>query len=165
MKRIFALLLAALMLLGLAACGTTESTGSAADTKDDGKAAADPAHQENEGDLGDYHAVITGMEVGKDYEGKDALLVHYTFTNNSEETTSAGVALILKAFQNGVQLETAIVTDVEGVDNTLKEIRPGASIDVTEAFELTDTTTVELELTELISFSDEMITASYDFEA
>ena len=161
MKRLFALLMAALMLLSLAACGGTPDK---TDAKDGGDA-VDMTHQENEGDLGDYHIKFTGFELAKDYEDNDALLVHYDFTNNSEETTSAGVALILKAFQNGVQLETAIVTDVEGVDNTLKEIRPGASIDVTEAFELTDTTTVELELTELISFSDEMITASYDFEA
>ena len=161
MKRLFALLMAALMLLSLAACGGTPDK---TDAKDGGDA-VDMTHQENEGDLGDYHIKFTGFELAKDYEDNDALLVRYEFTNNSEDTTSAGVALYVKAFQNGVELEHAFLTEDYGADNEMKEIRPGTTLEITEAFLVTDTTAVEFEATELISLSDDMVVATYEFNA
>lgn len=163
MKRMLAMLFAVLMVLGLAACGVSESAGSAGEEQEGATAAVDLKHQENEGDLGDYHIKFTGFELAKDYDGNDALLVHYDFTNNSEDTTSACVALYVKAFQNGVELEPAFLTEDYGAENELKDIRPGTTLDITEAFVLTDTTTVELEATELISLSDDMVVATYEF--
>ena len=78
---------------------------------------------------------------------------------------SAGVALYVKAFQNGVELEHAFLTEDYGADNEMKEIRPGTTLEITEAFLVTDTTAVEFEATELISLSDDMVVATYEFNA
>lgn len=55
-----------------------------------------------------------------------------------------------KAFQDGVQLETALIMDssVYEAGSSMKEVRPGTTIDVQCAYTLTsDTSTVEFELT------------------
>jgi len=117
------------------------------------------------GDLGDYHVEIKGASIVKDYEDKPAILVSYAWTNNSDDTTSAMVAVIGKAFQDGVELDNAMLLDVEGYDSGafMKDVRPGTTIDVQTAFVLTsETSTVEFELSELISLSDDMVTMDFD---
>lgn len=50
---------------------------------------------------------ITGVEIVKDYEGKDALIVKYNYTNKREEPNSAMVNVYMKAFQNGKEIQSA----------------------------------------------------------
>ncbi|MFV0399542.1 MAG: DUF5067 domain-containing protein [Oscillospiraceae bacterium] len=116
------------------------------------------------GDIGDYHVAITGAAMGTDYEGKDVLIVTYEWTNNSEETTSFIFSFTHQAFQNGIECESAIGVDgVESADS-MKDIRPGATLEVKEAYVLGDTTSpVEVEVTELMSFTDSgMVTKTFD---
>ena len=47
----------------------------------------------------------------------------------------------------------------------MKDIRPGTTLDIHTSFVLADTSTVEFEATELISFSDDMVVTTYAFEA
>lgn len=117
------------------------------------------------GDLGDCHVEIKGAKLAKDYEENPAIVITYSWTNNSDETKSAMVSIGEKAFQDGVQLDTALImdSDVFDSDSGMKEIRPGTTIDVQCAFLLTsETSTVEFELTEWISFSDDMVTMDFD---
>jgi len=123
---------------------------------------------ESSGNLGDYHVEIKDAKLAQDYEGKPAIIITYSWTNNSEETTSAAVALIEEAFQDGVQLESAIVSDsnVYNSENYMKEIRPGITLDVQTAYILTsDTSTVEFEVSEFMSFSDGIVTKNFDLSA
>ena len=157
-RRILALLLAALFAVALCACGGTsdgESTdGQDTETVDNTKA-----------DLGDYHVEIGGAKMTKDYEGNPVIVVDFTWTNNSEDTQSALVALSGQAFQDGVSLESAIVGDNSVYDSNLnwKDIRPGTTVDGQYAFVLSsETSPVEFELSETFSFSDEMATAEFD---
>ncbi len=120
---------------------------------------------ENFGDLGDYYVEIKDAKLARDYENNPAIVITYSWTNNSEDTTSAMAALIGKAFQDGVELETAIIADnsVYDVDNYMKEIRPGATLDVQLAYVMTsETSTVEYEISELISFSGDTVTKNFD---
>ncbi len=120
---------------------------------------------EGSGDLGDYHVEIKGAALAQDYDGNPAIVVTYSWTNNSEETTSAMSSLMEKAFQDGVQLESAIIGDDSVCDSesSMKEIRPGTTLDVQQAYILTsDTSTVEFEISEFISFSDDVITKNFD---
>lgn len=117
------------------------------------------------GDLGAYHVEIKSAKLAEDYDGNPAIIVTYSWTNNSDETTSAMVSIGEKAFQDGVQLDTAFIMDSTAfdADSGMKEIRPGTTIDVQCAFLLTsETSTVEVELTEWISFSDDMVTMDFD---
>lgn len=117
------------------------------------------------GDLGDYHVEIKGAVLTEDYQGNPSIVVTYSWTNNSEKTTSAMVALDGDAFQDGIGLETAITmnSDVHDGSAYMTEIRPGASLDVTLAYVLKNTTSVvEFELSELISFSNDIVPMTFD---
>ena len=109
------------------------------------------------GDLGDYHVEIKDASLETDYEGNTAIVITYAWTNNSEETTSAMMTMLEKAFQDGVQLDTALIFDSSIYDSgaSTKEVRPGTTIDVQCAFVLTsDTSTVEFELSEAFSWTN-----------
>ncbi len=136
--RIFSLLLAVIMAAGLCGCGSKEP--------------ADP----NRVVIGDYEAYMQKAEIMPDYDGNDALIVTYTYTNNSKESASYLWTIFEKAFQNGVELETAtIFTSATSydtiVDGQMTEIDPGKSIEVCSAFVLNDTETpVELRFSDLL---------------
>lgn len=127
-------------------------TDTATDDKQDSKTTADG----NTIDFGDYVVEVKGAKLAKDYEGNPAIVVDYAFTNNSTETKSAFVALTDKAFQDGVSLETAIISDDSVYDSDLswKDIRPGTTLDCQTAFILTsETSIVEVEFEEFANFS------------
>lgn len=177
-KRIAIFGLALALCAVLAACGGDtggagqEPVSAPAETQGAETGPADAADSESgsgeqagSGDLGDYHVAIKGAELAEDYEGKPVIIITYAWTNNSEDTTSAMVAVAEKAFQDGVQLETAIVMndDVYDSGTGMKEVRPGTTLDIQCAYLLTsETSTVEFEITEWISFSDDVV--SMDFE-
>ena len=153
-KRILALFLGAAVVLSLSACGTSGDGGAGKEPDNSSevseqvpseqlpsKQVSEPSGGENSGDdvqpagsgdLGDYHVEIKGASLAKDYEGKSAIVVTYAWTNNSEETTSAMVSVGAKAFQECAYVLTS------------------------------ETSTVEFELTEWISFSDDMVTMNFD---
>ncbi len=70
-----------------------------------------------------------------------------------------------KAFQNGVQLSTAFIGDVSVYNSELsfKDLRPGTSLDVQCAFELTsETSVIEFELSEFLGLSDDVVVDNID---
>ena len=118
------------------------------------------------GDLGDHHVEITGASLTKSYDDRPVIVVTYAWTNNSEDTTSAMVALLETAYQDGIELDSAIILNDSSYDLTssTKNIRPGTTIDIQNAYYLdSETSTVEFEISELFSFlSDDSITATFD---
>ena len=186
-KRALTLMLGVAVVLSLAACGTSDDggTGKEPDNASEvseqvpeeqppteqvsepsgGGDSGDGAQSVGSGDLGDYHVEIKGASLTKDYEGKSAIVITYAWTNNSDDTTSAMVSIGNKAFQDGVQLESAVIVgdDSYNAEASMKDVRPGTTIDVQCAYVLTsETSTVEFELTEWISFSDDMVTMDFD---
>lgn len=103
-----------------------------------------------------YNVTYVRHETGTDYEGNPCLYYYYTFTNNGEENTSAAVVSYVQCFQNGVQCQTAITTDNnDSINNYMMEVQPGGSLEVCQAFELTDTSDVTVEVSDLISLSND----------
>lgn len=147
-------LVAATSPLALAGCNGS-------DAGDDAPAAEQPAEEQTEQPAEEqasskYVVTIDGSTVTTDYEGKPAIIVDYTFTNNSDDATSFAVACSQKAFQNGVQLETAVVLDDLG-NGYLAEIKPGATTSARMAYSLDDESDVTVEVKELISFDDTIL--------
>ena len=105
----------------------------------------------------DYVVTIDGATTAKDYEGKPAMIVDFTFTNNSDDAQMFMVAVSPKAFQNGVELELAVVTDGYDSAGSTKEIKPGATTQVQMAYLLADESEVSVEVEETFSFSNELI--------
>lgn len=131
--------------------------------KDGGSSSnSDNAAMIGAGDLGDYHVEIKGAKLGKNYSDEPIIIVTYAWTNNSEETKSAMYTVSEQAFQDGIELESSF--SAEGVDfsNNSKDVRPGNTLDIKKAFVLTSDSTVEFEVTEWISFSDDMVTMDFD---
>lgn len=176
--KVLALILAMFAVLSLAACGgDSNSKKKDSSSGDSGKTAQSDNSGETEkkeskksskmvgsGDLEEFHVEIKGASIVEDYEGKPAIVITYAWTNNSEETTSAMVALYGKAFQDGVQMDTAIViADGFAIGESMTDIRPGTTIDVSSAYSLTsETSTVEFELSKLVSLSKDMVTMDFD---
>ena len=65
-------------------------------------------------------------------------------------------AVSAKAFQNGVQLDTAIVSDIDS-QSSMNEIKPGATTTVQQAYLLDEQSQVSVECTELISLDDTVL--------
>lgn len=102
-----------------------------------------------------YNVTYVKHELSEDYEGNPCLLFYYTFTNTGEENASAAVHSYIKVFQNGVQCEPAIMMDSpDESSNYMKDVQPGYSIEVCQAFKLSDSTTVTVEASDLISFDN-----------
>lgn len=178
-KKLLSLALVLALCLSLTSCGggtggeSNQSAGSSSAGTQEQQPAADSAPRgsvpeeepSNSGDLGDYHVEIKGAALAKDYQENPAIIITCSWTNNSEDTTSALTSVAGKAFQDGVQLETAIIMDSDLYDSgaSMKEVRPGTTIDIQCAYVLTsETSIVEFEMTELISFSDDMVSMDFD---
>ena len=113
--------------------------------------------------VGDFKCVVKGAKLCKDLTGKDAVLITYEFTNNSDSAVSFDVALDARAYQDGVGLETAILD--EDTDYLDVDIKPGVTKEVKKAYNLRDTSTeIEIEVTELISFSDDKIVTTVEID-
>ena len=118
------------------------------------------------GKVGDYTVVIKSATVTTDYEGNPAIVVNYNWTNGSTETKMALTAVLAKAFQDGVQLDSAMMLSDNYAPNTATELKPGASLGVQAAFVLRNTTSpVEFELSEAFAFdNDQVVAKTFDIK-
>ena len=138
MKKLLGTLFALLLLVG---CGA--STAAPESAKSEPAPAAAAADEQAEADKvaedsapdGDYVVTIDGFKVFKDYDGESALIVDFTFTNNSDKAANFMFATNAKAFQDGIELETAIISDAKVYDSgaAMKDIKPGKSLKIGRA--------------------------------
>lgn len=187
-RKALALLLSGALCLTLAAGCSSDGGGSAAkDSTPPGTAAqqtpsaapspsGDPAPVEtpdaapgdtleSSGTLGDYGVEIKDFALAKDYTGASAIVITYTFTNNSEEAAAAMVALSDTAYQNGLQLDIAVIADSSVCDpqSAMLEVKTGGSIDVQKAYVLvSETAPVSIEIGELFSFSGDKLGKTFE---
>lgn len=131
--------------------GSTSSSSSSSSSSDSSEQASEVAVDS------DYAVTIDDTYVTTDYEGKQVLVVNYSWTNNSDDATSAAVALHEQAYQNGVELEHAYFIDGVDQGGDMNDVKPGSGTSYTKAYELSDDSDVTLEVTELISFSDALL--------
>lgn len=141
------LLLAALMLLSLTACGKNkESTD---------KELADS----NLLKLGDYELLYKGACIMEDSDGNDAVVLTLDFTNNGEDSHSYLWSISETAMQNGAELAVAIVYsnpdsyDATVIEDQFTDVAPGATLEIRTAFVLADTTS-KVEVTFEEAFGD-----------
>ena len=115
--------------------------------------------------LGDYEVVIASCRLAEDYKGKPVVIVKYEFTNNGDDPAAFWVSLDAEVYQNGIGLNECIFVDDSAnysSDNQTKEIKKGAKLSVEVAYVLNDTTTpIDVEVSELISFSDKKVTKTF----
>lgn len=144
----------------LFALGSGES-----DTVDQGKSNADKS-ETVENSIGDYSVVIDSCRLAKSFDDKDVVIVKYIYSNvSNDEPTAFYIAFEAEVYQDGIGLNEAYILDDSAnynADNQTKEIKKGASLEVEVAYELNDSTTdIEVEVSELFSFSDTKITKTF----
>ena len=146
-----------IILIAVIASGGSDDSSSEDSNASEVTSAVSAESEEKANDtVGDYKCVVKGAKLCKDWTGKDAVLITYEFTNNSDSAVSFDVALDARAYQDGVGLETAILD--EDTDYLDVDIKPGVTKEVKKAYNLRDTSTeIEIEVSELISFSDDKI--------
>ena len=109
------------------------------------------------GDIGSYNVVVKDHFLAENYNDEKVIVVTYTFTNNSDIDTSFDVAMYDQCFQNGIELSKEFFSDIKNynTDNSSKTIKPGASLDVQQAYILNDNkTTIDVEISEFLGFED-----------
>lgn len=103
-------------------------------------------------------------ELSTDYQGKDAVILYFNYTNTSGSSTNAAFSFMPKVFQNGIQCQTAIfLNPVPEITAASTEVQDGISIDVAYAYNIGDKSDLTVELNELISF-EKPITATISIE-
>ncbi len=116
------------------------------------------------GNLGNYEISILSARRSVDYEGNPAIIVKYQFTNKSNENQNFMTAVSAKAFQKGVQLNSAVIIGDEqytALDST-KDVQPNGTIELEKAYLVTDTTSdIVIEVTELFSLSDDKLSKNF----
>ena len=153
-KKLGRLALVAALAVALATPFALAGCGGSDDPESSGGAPAEQSEVEEPAP--DYVVTIDGSTVTTDYEDNPAIIIDYSFTNNSEEAISFAVACHAKVFQNGVQLENAIVTEDLG-NGYMAEIKPGATTTARLAYALTDESDVTVEVEELFSLDDTLL--------
>lgn len=175
-KKLIALLLCLILVFSFAACGSSESTEPEAvkNTAVDDTVVLEAPPKETEapavtlsdsGALGDVEVAIGELEYVQDYFGDPAILIHFTFTNNSEENKSAMFSINFTAFQNGIGLKDATILDdsVYDASDLSKEIQPGTTIELAKAYTpSSETAPIEVTVSESISFDNTKLGKTFE---
>ena len=165
MKKFLSVLLSLAMLATFAFFAVASGESSDADTTQPAGAASDGGNSDT---LGQYKVEIKDARLTKDYENKPAVVVTYGFTNNAEEAAAFEWTFEDVVYQNGVSLEYAYFLadgDPYNEANQSKEIKNGVTLDVEVAYVLNDATTdIEVEVSELISFSDAVVSRTFSIK-
>ena len=161
---IIAVVIVALIVIG-SMTGGDEPTGESQVSENQGVESAAPSNTSN---LGAYEVVIDSCRLAESYDGKPIVIVKYIYTNNDDVSTSFSTALENSVYQDGIGLNECYVADDSAnysMDNQIKEIKKGATLDVEVAYELNDTTTdIEVEVSEWLSFSDRKVTKIFSIK-
>ena len=163
MKRLLALILAFVMIIGCAAAEeinlsqyTDEQLKELRSRIDSELASRQPAKKDSntvlmEADNNGCHIILEKIWVAKDYDGTPAVALHMIFSNKTKTAKNYLSTFSVDAYQNGIELDNAVRVDGAETGSALKRIKDGAKIDVYRAFKLRDTTTpVEIQISKFI---------------
>jgi hypothetical protein len=116
--------------------------------------------------LGDYYVAITGATVTKDYEGKPCIAFSFRWSHNEKDAQSFLLAFGITPFQNGIELERAIMADGVDTKQTMLDVKAGFQQNVQVAYVLADTTSkVDIEVAELFNFTgDDKLTFAFNLQ-
>ena len=104
--------------------------------------------------VADYAVSVDGAELTTDYSGNPAVIVSFTFTNRSGETTSMLNAATVEVYQNGVQCSLALA---DTGASALTKVKPGASATAKFAYSVSDSSQIEVEVKRLFDTSGALL--------
>lgn len=114
------------------------------------------AHLESE------EGIIDVLSYAVDSEN-NILNVICEYQNTTDKSTSPTFQFTVKAFQDGVEMESAYSTyNEDGCKSSMTEIKPGATLKYADSFKISGTSPVELEIVPLFNFDDLMAECTID---
>ena len=121
-------------------------------------AVADNRHLEEDGSFDvvtdTYSIKYASHEISTDFSGKPCLLLFYDYTNLSEYPAGALIDVSMQVLQHGKVRPAAIPdTFVSETDSYLKEVEPGETARICQAFSLEDLSDVTIQVYEGNSLS------------
>ncbi len=159
MKKISALILAAVTAASMCACGASNTQQSgAAQTEQQTQNQAQTQNQNqtqtraqtngaaelqigNTAELPDCLLTYKGARIGKDYQGNPAIILKFNYKNTGSAESMFSTAASVKLFQDGVGLENAIITDgTYDAQPSLTTVQNGGALDVEAAYKLRSAT-------------------------
>ena len=192
MKKTLAILLALCMVFALCACGTTDTQGSAdtntAAVSDDTntQSSENESSEENtseevsptqntvlmsdipgepEGDLGTCHIKLVGYDYCGDDNGNTAIIITFEFTNNGSEAVVPVEAITCQAFQDGMSIGMAPISNSNLYDNGAAmntAVEPGATSVCQCAFTQASDAPIEFDVTEIAAVDGAKVYGSFD---
>lgn len=126
--------------------------------------AEETGEQVGSGEIGEYFVEITDVRRTTDYDGNPALIITYSWTNNSDQTISPIETIWDEAYQDGVQMEYGIPADDEEWNPSDRGAEPGYTVEVDLIYILNSESPVRLELTGTDG-STEMVTKTFDLSS
>lgn len=153
--------------IGCTACTDAVLEDDASEKNVDSATVSKADASSSKGNLGNYYVEIGSARFGKDYDGNSVIFITYNFTNNSNENASFLWSISDTAFQDGIQLDSALVFSDNQYDSDASslELKPGATITLEEAYVLRNTTSpVEVELTEFLSLNNNKLEKIFNIE-
>lgn len=93
---------------------------------------------------------IVSHSLGKDYDGKDVLIIEYAYTNIEDKATSFSFACQDSVFQNGVECSSTVF-DCDEIDTQqqLNDVQPGITYNLKVGYLLQDMTNATVVVTDL----------------
>ena len=163
---IVGIIVALILVIGFAA-GSGGDSGTATEPQTDAQGQTQKVEEKKnkgaDGKLGDYVCTVKSATKCSNWDGKDSVKIVYEFTNNASSSQSFDTALVDHVYQDGIALETTFTNSDENEVWDV-QIKPGVTKEVTKIYELRDSTTdLEIEVQELISFSDDKYTKIVKF--
>lgn len=162
------LLMASLLSVTLVGCGGSSSSSAqktegeapaeaSAEATGEEEQKAEEQKKEEPEKASKYAVTIDGVRLAEDYAGAPCVIVDYTFTNVSDEdAASMMVALQAEVYQNGVQCDRAITSEVDS-QNEMNKVKMGSSTPVSIAYSVKDTSDIEIEVKEMLSFDNTLL--------
>lgn len=118
----------------------------------------------DEGDVGDAHVYIDTAEIVEGWDSDEEVIrVYFDYTNNGEEAASMWWQTYVRAFQDGIELETDwAAEDVPEDDNFDTDIEPGESLRCSECWVIRSDSPIEIEVYD--SWNDEYVGCYFEFQ-
>ena len=149
-----------ILLIAISGSGDDSSSSSSTDTEVTAEATTESPYT-----VGDYEVYVVTAEVTENWDEEPAILITYSFTNNSDDAAAFDLSISDGVYQNGVELETTFNDDLDFGEDYSVDIQPGVTIELSVLYELRDTTTpVDVELSDMWDLSDdpETVTTTID---
>ncbi len=144
--------------IGIFAGGSSASSEAGNAVSAESSSVSAQEQERAQGQIGDYVCTVESAEKCNDWNGKNAVKITYSFTNNSSGAESFDSALQTEVYQNGVELQSTFTRDYADEIGIEPNIKPGASKEVSKVYELEDDSSqVEIEISEFTSFGSDKL--------